>query len=61
MIWDNREAWEMVPLTRFMAQNQMLVTLFMIPAIGLAMYRTAYDKNKKFVKGIILTMVLTPF
>ncbi|GFN34977.1 PTS transporter subunit EIIC [Tepidimicrobium xylanilyticum] len=58
----SHEAWEMVPsLTRFMAQNQMLVTLFMIPAIGLAMYKTAYDKNKKFVKGIILTMVLTPF
>lgn len=56
------EAWEMVPsLTRFMAQNQMLVTLFMIPAIGLAMYRTSFHKNRKFVKGIILTMVLTPF
>ncbi len=56
------EAWNMVPdLTRFMAQNQMLVTLFMIPAIGLAMYRTSFHKNKKFVKGIILTMVLTPF
>ncbi len=58
----SHEAWEMVPdLTRFMAQNQMLVTLFMIPAIGLAMYRSSYAKNKPFVKGIILTMVLTPF
>ncbi|SCY77117.1 PTS transporter subunit EIIC [Alkaliphilus peptidifermentans] len=56
------EAWAMVPdLTRFMAQNQMLVTLFMIPAIGLAMYRTSYAKNKPLVKGIIFTMVLTPF
>ncbi|NLY47253.1 MAG: PTS transporter subunit EIIC [Tissierella sp.] len=56
------ESWEMVPeLTRFMAQNQMLVTLFMIPAIGLAMYRSSYAKNKPFVKGIIITMVLTPF
>lgn len=58
----NHEAWEMLPdLTRFMAQNQMLVTLFIIPAIGLAMYKTAYAKNKPFVKGIIITMVLTPF
>src|SRR5699024_9694806 len=32
-----------------------------IPAIGLAMYRSSYAKNKPFVKGIILTMVLTPF
>lgn len=58
----NHEAWDKLPeLTRFMAQNQMLVTLFIIPAIGLAMYRTAYDKNKPIVKGIILTIVLTPF
>lgn len=56
------EAWELMPdLTRFMAQNQMLLTLFMIPAIGLAMYHTAYDGNKKAVKGIIITLVLTPF
>lgn len=55
-------AWELMPdLTKFMAQNQMLLTLFMIPAIGLAMYRTAYPGNKKIVKGIILTLVLTPF
>ena len=41
------EAWELMPdLTRFMAQNQMLLTL-MIPAVGLAMYHTAYDENKK--------------
>jgi len=58
----NSEAWEMLPeLTKFMAQNQMLVTLFMIPAIGLAMYRSAYAKNRPFVKGIIITMVITPF
>lgn len=56
------EAWELMPdLTRFMAQNQMLLTLFMIPAVGLAMYNTAYDENKKAVRGIILTLVLTPF
>lgn len=56
------EAWELMPdLTRFMAQNQMLLTLFMIPAVGLAMYHTAYDENKKAVRGIILTLVITPF
>lgn len=56
------EAWDLMPeLTRFMAQNQMLLTLFMIPAVGLAMYHTAYDENKKAVKGIIFTLVLTPF
>lgn len=54
--------WNLMPeLTRFMAQNQMLLTLFMIPAIGLAMYHTAYKGNKKAVKGIIITLVLTPF
>ncbi len=58
----NHEAWEMMPeLTRFMAQGQMLLTLFIIPAIGLAMYNTAFEKNKKYVKGIILTIVITPF
>ncbi|HBW13368.1 MAG TPA: PTS trehalose transporter subunit IIC [Proteiniclasticum sp.] len=58
----NSEAWEMLPeLTKFMAQNQMLVTLFIIPAIGLAMYKSAYAKNRPFVKGIIITMVITPF
>lgn len=56
------EEWALMPeLTRFMAQNQMLLTLFMIPAIGLAMYHTAYEGNKKAVKGIIWTLVLTPF
>lgn len=58
----NDSSWAMMPeLTRFMAQNQMLVTLFIIPAIGLAMYKSAYAKNRPFVKGIIITMVLTPF
>ncbi len=58
----NHEAWQMMPeLTRFMAQTQMLVTLFIIPAIGLAMYKSAFAKNRPYVKGIIITMVLTPF
>lgn len=56
------EAWKLMPdLTKFMAQNQMLLTLFMIPAVGLAMYHTAKPENRKYVKGIIITMVLTPF
>ncbi|MCR1898262.1 PTS transporter subunit EIIC [Irregularibacter muris] len=58
----NHEAWNILPeLTRFMAQNQMLLTLFMIPAVGFAMYRSAYAENKPYTKGLILTMVLTPF
>ena len=56
------EAWSLMPdLTKFMAQNQMLLTLFMIPAVGLAMYHTSKPENKKYVKGIIWTLVLTPF
>lgn len=36
------EYWSMMPsLTRFMAQQQMLVTLFLFPAIALAIYRTS--------------------
>ncbi|WDV46826.1 PTS transporter subunit EIIC [Clostridiaceae bacterium M8S5] len=54
------KAWEMLPeLTRFEAQVQMVTTMFILPAIGLAMYKTAKSKNKKLVKGMILTMVLT--
>lgn len=54
--------WQMMPeISRFMAQNQMIVTLFMFPAIGLAMYKTAHAKNKKLVKGIVGSMVLTAF
>ncbi|WP_032121242.1 PTS transporter subunit EIIC [Clostridium amazonitimonense] len=54
------EAWSLMPdLTRYMGQLQMINTLFMVPAIGLAMYKSAYAKNRKYVKGIILTMVLT--
>ena len=39
----------------------MLTTLFRVPAIGLAMYHTAYAKNKKIAKGVILTCCLTAF
>ena len=58
----NHEAWAMMPeITRFGAQNQMIMTMFALPAIGLAMYKTAFDENKKFVKGMVITMVLTAF
>lgn len=56
-------AWaEYMPrLASYLASGQMLTTLFRVPAIGLAMYHTAYFKNKKYAKGIILTVVLTAF
>lgn len=56
----NSEYWALMPkLTRFMAQQQMLVTLFLFPAIALAMYKTAYKENKPYVKSMLITMVLT--
>jgi len=52
--------WTMMPeLTRFMAQQQMLVTLFLFPAIAFAMYKAAHKENKPFVKSMLITMVLT--
>ncbi|WP_080872843.1 PTS transporter subunit EIIC [Oceanobacillus timonensis] len=58
----NSEYWSMMPsLSRFMAQQQMLVVLFLFPAIALAMYRTAYKENKTYVKSMLVTMVLTAF
>lgn len=56
----NSEYWSMMPsLTRFMAQQQMLCTMFAFPAIGLAMYKTAYDENKKLVKSLMITCIVT--
>lgn len=56
----NSEYWAMMPdLSRFMAQQQMLVTLFLFPAIALAMYRTAKVENRPVVKSMLITMVLT--
>lgn len=46
---------------RFGAQNQMVRTLFVFPAIGLAMYQTAHEENKAMAKGLILTSVMTAF
>ena len=54
------EYWAMMPeLTRFGAQNQMVRTMFVFPAIGLAMYKTAYPENKALAKSLIVTSVLT--
>lgn len=53
---------EMMPkLTSYLGGSQMLTTLFRVPAIGLAMYHTAFAKNKKLCKGVIMTCVLTAF
>lgn len=55
-------AWSLMPkLTRFMAESQAINTLFAVPAIGLAMYKSAFPQNRKYVKGAIITMVLTAF
>ena len=51
----------MPKLTSYLAGGQMLTTLFRIPAIGLAMYRTSFLKNRKIAKGVILTCCLTAF
>ncbi len=54
------EYWAMMPsLTRFMAQQQMLVTLFLFPAIALAIYKTSKAENRAEVKSMLVTMVLT--
>ncbi len=53
---------ELMPkLTSYLGGSQMLTTLFRIPAIGLAMYRTSFLKNRKMAKGVLLTCVLTAF
>lgn len=59
----NHPAWQqyMPTISAYLAPGQMLTTLFRIPAIGLAMYHTAFLKNKKLAKGLILTVVLTAF
>lgn len=54
------EYWEMMPkLTRFMAQQQMLCTMFAFPAIALAMYKTSYKENRPLVKSLMITCVVT--
>lgn len=54
------EYWELMPsLTRFMAQQQMLCTMFAFPAIALAMYKTSYKENRPLVKSLMITCVVT--
>src|SRR5699024_10659014 len=54
------EYWSMMrKLTRFMAEQQMLVVMFLFPAIALAVFKTAYKENKAYVRSIVVTMVLT--
>ena len=54
------EYWSMMPsLTRFMAQQQMLVTMFAFPGIALAMYHTSAPGNRKFVKPLLITLWVT--
>lgn len=57
----DHEAWtDILPtISPYLAPWQMVRNLFRVPAIGLAMYHTAYGKNKKVAGGIILTVVLT--
>jgi PTS system maltose and glucose-specific IIC component len=57
------EYWgQLMPtLTSYLGGAQMLTTLFRVPAVGLAMYRTSYLKNRKIAKGVILTCCLTAF
>ncbi len=56
------EYWKLMPeLTRFGAQNQMVRTMFVFPAIGLAMYKTAFNENKALAKGLIITSIATAF
>jgi len=58
---DPNWAEHMPKLTSYLGGGQMLTTLFRIPAIGLAMYHTAFKKNKKLARGVIITCVLTAF
>lgn len=51
----------MSDLTKYLASGQMLITMFRIPAIGLAMYHTAFANNKVIAKGTLITIVLTAF
>lgn len=54
------EYWSLMPsLTRFTAQQQMLVTMFAFPGIALAMYHTAEKKNRKMVKPLLITLWVT--
>lgn len=51
----------MPTLTSYLGGAQMLTTLFRIPAIGLAMYHTAFKKNRDMARGVLSTCGLTAF
>lgn len=51
----------MPKLSSYLGGAQELTTLFRVPAIGLAMYKTSFLKNRKMAKGVITTCVLTAF
>lgn len=57
------EYWKqlMPTLTSYLGGAQMLTTLFRVPAVGLAMYKTSFLKNRKIAKGVIITCCLTAF
>ena len=56
----DKPAWALLPnFTRFEAQVQMVNTLFIMPAICLALYKSALPQNRTFVKGLVVTMALT--
>lgn len=57
------ESWNrLMPIfSSYLGGGQMLTTLFRMPAIGLAMYHTAYKNNKDIAKGVVLTICLTAF
>lgn len=50
-----------IVMNRFSAASQMVRCIFVFPAIGLAMYKTAHNENKAMAKGIIITSVMTAF
>lgn len=50
-----------IVMNRFGAAGQMVRCIFVFPAIGLAMYRTAHNENKALAKSLIVTSVATAF
>lgn len=56
----SHEAWGLMPkISAYLGGAHMLTTMFRVPAIALAMYTTSFKQNKKMVKGILITIVLT--
>lgn len=58
----NSPYWtETIVMNRFSGASQMVRCIFVFPAIGMAMYKTAYNEKKAMAKGIIITSVMTAF